>query len=195
MMYPNNIKKEYHKNKQDNTYYGNRGMDLEALLNDTNNYYVEKDRALIYKKPTPIGVIDVAYENHKKMIKKAYFKTHSTLDYNGIYKGRYVDFEAKETKNRTSFPLSNITAHQINHIRSVIRHGGITFLIILINNLVYLLKGTDFLDYIDNNTRKSIPYDYIKEKGYIIKYGYTPALDYLNIVDEVYINKKEEIYE
>lgn len=193
MMYPNNIKKEYHK--KDNTYYGNRGMDLEALLNDTNNYYVEKDRALIYKKPTPIGVIDVAYENHKKMIKKAYFKTHSTLDYNGIYKGKYVDFEAKETKNRTAFPLSNIHPHQINHLRSVIRHGGITFLIILMNNLVYLLKGSDFLEYIDNNTRKSIPYDYIKDKGYIIKYGYNPALDYLSVVDELYINKKEEIYD
>ena len=61
------------------------------------------------------------------------------------------------------------------------------------NNIVYLLKGSDFLDYIDNHDRKSIPYDYIKEKGYIIKYGYNPALDYLKIVDEIFINKKEEI--
>ncbi len=193
MMYPNNIKKEYHK--RENTIYGNRGMDLEGLINETNNYYIDKDLALIYKKPTPIGVLDVSYENHKKMIKKAYFKSQSTLDYNGVYKGLYVDFEAKETKNRTSFPLNNIHPHQINHIRNVIRHKGITFLIILINNIVYLLKGSDFLDYIDNTTRKSIPYEYIKEKGYEIKYGYNPALDYLSIIDKVYINKKEENYE
>ena len=189
MQYPNHIIKTNHKIIN----YANRGMDLEDCINDSNAYYLEINRALIFKKPTPIGVIDVTYENHKKMIKNAYFKSHSTLDYNGIYKGMYVDFEAKETKNRTAFPLSNIHPHQINHIRSVIRHGGITFLIILINNIVYLLKGSDFLYYIDNNNRKSIPYDYIKDKGYIIKYGYNPALDYLKIIDEVYLNKKEEI--
>ena len=191
MMYPNNIKKDFHKGV--NTIYGNRGMDLEAMINETNDYYSNKDIALINKKPTPIGVVDVKYENQKKIIKKAYFKTQSTLDYNGVYKGYYIDFEAKETKSRTSFPLNNIHPHQILHIRRVIMHGGITFLIILINNIVYLLKGSDFLAFIDNNERKSIPYDYIKDKGYVIKYGYNPAVDYLKIVDKVYIDKKEEI--
>jgi len=42
------------------------------------------------------------------MIKEAYFKQASTTDYNGVYKGRYIDFEAKETKLPSSFPLKNI---------------------------------------------------------------------------------------
>ena len=103
MLYPNNIKKSY--NKQNIEQHGNRGMDLESELNITNNYYKEKDLALIYKKPTPIGIVDVSYKNQKKMIEKAYFKEQSTLDYNGLYKGRYIDFDAKVTKNKTAFPL------------------------------------------------------------------------------------------
>ena len=86
------LKKEYAKIKQS---YANRGMDLENLLNETNQYYLEKDIAVIYKKPTPIGINKVRYENNKQIIKEAYFKTQSTLDYNGIYKGYYVDFDAK----------------------------------------------------------------------------------------------------
>ena len=191
MNYPNKIKKQ-----QSTIIYSNRGMSLENMINETNKYYLDEDKALIYKKPTPIGIVDVSYENHQKIIKKAYFQTQSTLDYNGIYKGKYLDFEAKETKNRTSFPLENIHSHQIKHIDSVIRHGGISFLLILINNLVYLLKGEDFINFVNNNKRKSIPYSYIKEKGFLVKYNYLPVLDYLKIVDEIYnikeINNEKE---
>ena len=189
MNYPNKIKKQ-----QNTIIYSNRGMSLENMINESNKYYLDEDKALIYKKPTPIGIVDVSYENHQKIIKKAYFQTQSTLDYNGIYKGKYIDFEAKETKNKTSFPLENIHPHQIKHINSVIHHGGISFLLILINNVVYLLKGEDFINFFNNNTRKSIPYSYIKEKGFLIKYNYLPVLDYLKVIDKIY-NIKEINYE
>lgn len=189
MNYPNKIKKQ-----QNTIIYSNRGMSLENMINESNKYYLDEDKALIYKKPTPIGIVDVSYENHQKIIKKAYFQTQSTLDYNGIYKGKYIDFEAKETKNKTSFPLENIHPHQIKHINSVIHHGGISFLLILINNVVYLLKGEDFINFVNNNTRKSIPYSYIKEKGFLIKYNYLPVLDYLKVIDKIY-NIKEINYE
>lgn len=166
--------------------YKNRGMDLESMLNQSNNYYLEKDIAVIYKKPTPIGVAKVSYKDNHKIINKAYFKEQSTLDYNGIYKGKYIDFEAKVTQNTTSFPLSNIHEHQIKHIYRIIEHGGIAFIIIMINNIVYLLKGESFIKFIEENTRKSIPYEYIKENGYEIKFGINPELDYLKIVDKIY---------
>lgn len=183
MQYPNNIKKNYTKL---NVSHGNRGMNLETALNLSNEYYLKKDLALIYKKPTPIGVVDVSYTNHKKVIEKAYFKEQSTLDYNGLYRGKYIEFDAKETLNKTSFPLSNIHEHQTKQIRNVIKHGGIVFLIIKMNNINYLLTGEDYISYIDNNDRKSISYKYIQEKAHRIKETYQPQLDYLKVVDKVY---------
>lgn len=183
MQYPNSIKKEYTKLEIS---HSNRGMNLETAINQSNEYYLRMDKAVIYKKPTPIGVVDVSYKNHKKTIEKAYFKEQSTLDYNGLYKGKYLDFDAKETLNKTSFPLSNIHEHQTKHIRNILKHGGIAFLIIRMNNINYLLTGEDYLNYIDSEDRKSIPYNYIKEKGYIIKEAYQPSLDYLNVIDQIY---------
>ncbi len=183
MQYPNNIKKEYTKLSVS---HKNRGMNLENSLNISNEYYREKDRALIYKKPTPIGVVDVSYKNNRKTIEKAYFKEQSTLDYNGLYRGKYIEFDAKETLNKTAFPLSNVHEHQTLQIRNVIKHGGIVFLIIRMNDITYLLTGEDYISYIDTEDRKSISYKYIEEKAHVIKESYQPPLDYLNVVDKIY---------
>ena len=91
MNYPTAIKKTY--KKQIN--YGNRGMDLENFINQTNEYYLEKNIAVIYKKPTPIQVVKYNYDN--KRITDAFYLTQSTLDYNGVYKGYYIEFDAKNT--------------------------------------------------------------------------------------------------
>ena len=181
MKYPNNIKKSYKKEVS----YKNRGMDLESLINDACEYYVKQDLAIIYKKPTPIGVVDVDYKNGA-VINKAYFKEPSTLDYNGIYKGKYVEFDAKECQSKTSFPLSNIHDHQIRHIKNILRHGGLAFLIISMNQNYYLFKGEDLLDFMQNNTRKSIPYVIIQKLGYPLKYNYNIGIDYLKGIDEAY---------
>ena len=185
MLYPGCVKKEYKRNIS----HKNRGMKLENLINLSNEYYVENDIAIIYKKPTPILVCKVDYK--KNLVTEGYYKTPSTLDYNGIYKGKYIDFDAKETLNKTSFPLSNIHEHQLLHMKRVINHGGISFLIIKINGLYYLLDVKIIIDFINSNDRKSIPYEYIKEKGYIIKEGIRPALDYIKVIDKYYF--KEEV--
>ena len=183
MQYPNNIK----KNKLTPVSYANRGMILESMINETNDYYIDNDIALIYKKPTPIGISEAVYTSRGRIIKNGYFKAPSTLDYNGIYKGKYIEFEAKETKNKTAFPLANFHTHQLTYIKKVLHHKGICFIIIKMNGLVYLLKSEDLISFIETETRKSIPYSFIKEKGYLIKEKYNPTLDYLKIVDEVYI--------
>lgn len=182
MEYPNQIKKEKHHVIN----YTNRGMELENLINESNEYYLEKDRALIYKKPTPIGINKACYTEHGRVIKEGYFKAPSTLDYNGLYKGSYIEFEAKETKQKTSFPLANFHEHQITHIKRVIDHGGIVFILIKMNSKVFLLTGEDFIFFIQNNTRKSIPYSYIESKGKVIEEKINPALDYLETVDLIY---------
>lgn len=181
MKYPNNLKKDY-KKKID---YKNRGMDLENLINEACKYYVIHNQAIIYKKPTPIGVVDVDYKNGA-VINKAFFKEPSTLDYNGIYKGKYVEFDAKECKSKTSFPLNNIHPHQIKHIENIINHGGIAFLIISMNQEYFLFKGSDLLTFIQQNTRKSIPYATIKKLGYPLKLNYNIGIDYIKGIDEAY---------
>lgn len=157
-------------------------MTLESELNESNKYYLENKIAAIYKKPTPVKVLK--QENYK--IVDGYFEKPSTTDYNGIYKGKYIDYEAKETKNKTAFPLNNIHSHQIKHIENVIKHGGICFLIVRFTNLnkTYLLFGKDFIDFVKLNKRKSIPLNYFEETGYLIKDKISPRIDYIDILDK-----------
>lgn len=191
MNYPNNIKKDTHKIN-----YGNRGMGLEHDLNDTNNYYLQNNIAVIHKKPTPITIVSVDYKSRKDaVIKEAYFKTPSTTDYNGVYKEKYIDFEAKETKNKQGFPLINIHAHQLEHLKSVSNAGGIAFLIIRFTAFAetYLIDANKFLNYINIYNKKNIPIKFFKDNGHILKEKYNPRLDYLSIIDKFYL--KGDSYE
>lgn len=188
MRYPNNLSKQYNNTIN----YGNRGMNLEEDLNITNSYYIETDVAIIHKKPTPITIVKVDYKSREDaIIREAYFKTPSTTDYNGIYKGKYIDFEAKETTNIKFFPLRNIHKHQICHLRKVLSHGGIAFLIIRFSKLnkTYFIDGLNFINFIDRKERMSIPIEYIEKNGYLIKEKINPRLDYLKIIDNLYFKE------
>lgn len=180
MRYPNSTM-TYHRKIS----HANRGMNLEEQINDANKYYLDNDIAIIYKKPTPIGIVNVSNNEENKIITKAYFKEASTLDYVGIYKGRYIEFDAKQTQNKTSFPLSNISSHQIKHMKNIINHGGITFLIIKMNNNHYLYNGTDLISFINSEKRKSIPYTIIKKDGYIIYKDNNILINYIKTLDQI----------
>ena len=182
MNYPTGIKKSFSNSKQVRE-YKNLGMNLENDINNSNEYYVSKEKAYIYKKPTPIKLVKVDYKKGK--IEEAYFEKPSTTDYNGIYHGKYIDFEAKETVNKTGFPLSNIHKHQINHIRNINKENGICFLIVRFTKLneTYLLMAKDFLNFIDNNKKSTIPIKYFKDFGYKINEKFYPRVDYLEIID------------
>jgi len=185
MNYPQGIKGKKQVQINKNIDYKNRGMNLEDDLNISNEYYIEKDIAYIYKKPTPIKLVKVDYKKAK--ITEAYFDSPSTTDYNGIYKGHYIDFEAKETNNSKGFPLINIHPHQIKHIRNINKEKGICFLIIRFNKLckTYLLMANDFIEYIDSNKKSVIPITYFDEKAYLIKDKFNPRVDYLEIINNI----------
>ena len=163
--------------------YGNRGMTLEQDINLTNDYYMDKKIAMIYKKPVPIKVLKI--NNTKTRILDAFYEKKSTLDYSGIYKEKYIEFDAKETNSKTSIPLANIHKHQIEHIKNIIYFKGIAFLIIRFNyhNKTFLLPGEMLIDYLKNTERKSIPYDYFLNNCHEIPIKYAPRLDYLKIID------------
>lgn len=184
MKYPAGIKKEVTHTIN----YANRGMTLENDLNLTNEFYRLQEIAFIYKKPTPIKITKVEYPSkNKAIIKEAFFEAPSTTDYNGIYRGKYIDFEAKETKNSTSFPINNIHPHQLKHIKNIYKQGGIVFLIVRFTSLdeTYLLLGKDLLIYLESTSKSSIPLVYFQKKAHLIKSNYEPRIDYLKIVDNI----------
>lgn len=165
----------------------NRGMGFEDDINISNEFYSERGVALITKRPTPINVVHVDYTNGPH-ITDAYFEKQSTTDYNGIYREKYIDFEAKSTRSKSSFPLANISNHQIEHLKQVVKFGGIAFFIINFEfyDETYILSAEQLLLFIKSNKRKSIPYQYFKEKTMNVAHGYVPRLYYLEAVDKLF---------
>jgi len=194
MNYPNGKKKTIinipssQKTKKANK--SHLGIDFEDMINKSNQYYLEKDIAVIYKKPTPIRITKVDYPSRNRArIVEAFYQIPSTTDYNGIYKGRYVDFEAKSC-NGKSFPFTHLYEHQIHHLKKIKEHNGISFLIILFNDYkeVFILDSNilwKLYDESKNGGRKSIPYDYFKQNAIEIKIGYNPVIDYLKAIDRL----------
>lgn len=194
--YPNG--KPYQAPEQANTTphnatvnYGSRGMTLEDELNESNLYYRDSGRAVVYKKPTPIQIVKVDYpQRSQAVIREAYFKTPSTTDYNGVYQGRYLDFEAKETKNKQSFPLKNFHPHQIRHFQQCMAQSGICFVVIRFATLhrLFVYPASDLLAWWDEaktNGRKSIPLTEIEAHGYELQPQLQPVVPYLDGVDRL----------
>ncbi len=177
---------------KEQTDYAARGMTLEKDLEHTNAYYLRTDRAVIHKKPTPVQVVHVNYPaRNRAKIDEAYFKVPSTSDFNGIYKGKYIDFEAKETRNKTRFPMINIHAHQVNHMHHCVQHGGIVFLIMRFtyHDATFLYPFEAFYQHwkvFKADGRKSIPYQSIKDASIQIPIQLNPRIDYLSAVDELF---------
>ncbi len=169
------------------------GLSFEEAINQSNDYYQQKNIAIIHKKPTPVQITKVSYPKRAAAkITEGYYKVPSTTDYNGIYRGFYIDFEAKQTKS-TSFSFSHIYEHQVNHLDRIHRHGGIAFLLVNFDgkNETYLLDAPYLVQlYSDSKQggRKSIAYKYFQEFAHLIEIKYTPRLDYLKTVDLVYFN-------
>ena len=198
--YPNG--KVYHKTniKSASTSqltFANRGMRFEDAINESNEYYRNKRIAVIHKKPTPIQIVKVDYPKRSAAtIKEAYFKEASTTDYNGVYRGYYLDFEAKATQNRTSFPLKNFHVHQIEHMRSCMEQSGICFVLLYFSSLhrCFFLDAKTLITKWDlqKTERKSIPIDEIIEVGIEIKMKIAPRVDYLEAVNQYLSNKGEQ---
>jgi recombination protein U len=198
MKYPKGVKPNHKQpvvssaKRTNEVKYGQRGMTLEKDLDKTNDFYLHEGLAVIHKKPTPVQIVNVDYPSRNKAkISEAYFKVPSTSDYNGIYKSRYIDFEAKETKNKSRFPFINIHDHQVLHMRQCMLQGGIVFLIIRFSVMgeTYMMPFESFDHYWQaylNGGRKSIKYDDIKNSSILLKEGINPRVDYISAVDEFY---------
>lgn len=183
--YPNAKNNTNFKSK---TSYSGRGMQLEADINSTNKYYLINNIAVIHKKPIPIQIVEVDYPNRSNaMIKKAFYQTPSTTDYNGIWNGYYIDFEAKETNSATSFALANIHKHQIEHMQAVYNHRGIAFVIVRFKKIdrTFLMPAKyifSFYNRAETGGRKSITLKEFEETSFELEFNYKIRLDYLQVI-------------
>lgn len=125
---------------------GLRGSTLEDMVNRTNEWYLEKNLALMQKIPTPITPVRMDKEH--RQITLAYFDQRSTIDYIGAVQGIPVCFDAKECVAEI-FPLQNIHEHQVEFMRQYEEQGGISFLLIYFTSrhVCYYMSFQEMMKY------------------------------------------------
>lgn len=188
--YPNCKKKSTAPSKANSQ--SRRGMPLEDEINTTNRYYLDQDRAAVYKKPIPINIVKVQYQSRQTAkITEAYYQMPSTTDYNGIYQSQYLDFEAKQTDSKTSMPMRMIHPHQLEHLRRVIRYGGVAFLIIRFTyyDQTFYVPAAVMLAEYDAGV-KTIKHEWFTTNGFLIPYRYLAPVDYLSVIDQLKLEDK-----
>ncbi|WCA22418.1 Holliday junction resolvase RecU [Candidatus Phytoplasma oryzae] len=165
----------------------NLGISLEKDINLTNSFYQKQNIALIYKNAIPIKIKKVEYSKRQKtQITQAYFHSNSLPDYHGLYKGKFLSFDVKETNNKNSFSLRNIPFHQIQNLNQIQKLKGISFFIIYFKyQKKYFYLPIDFLNnHIQKYKTKSINYKIFEKELIQIPFGYCPRIDYLSIVNK-----------
>lgn len=102
----------------------NKGMYLESVLKNSIEYYEMHKIALIRKQTVPIKITKVT---HKEVM--GTLTNKCDVDYYGIYEGRFVAIEAKQTKE-IFFNKSNILEHQMQFLKQIKDFKGLAYLII-----------------------------------------------------------------
>ena len=71
---------EHSISHQNKIIFSDRGMTLEQQINESNEYYLNHNIAVIHKKPTPIQIVKVDYPRRSRaVIKEAYFRQAAFL--------------------------------------------------------------------------------------------------------------------
>ena len=165
-----------------NKNYANRGMYLEQILTMANQVYMKKGMAAVFKVPTPTKVLYKNCNGYRVPI-KAFYDSKSWLDYVGVVDGKAVTFDAKETKSKTSFPLSNIKPHQVYAMKCWNQCGGVSFMVIHFKTQdeYYLTPSESIIHSFEESLkggRKSIPHKQFKTDAIRIQSGHGVYLDW-----------------
>ncbi len=157
----------------------NKGMLLESIINATNHFYLLNKIALIHKKNLDVKFKGVDLKNNKLVLKDASIKSKSTVDYYGIYQGKFIAFEAKSTEEN-NFVLKNIKQHQIEYLNQVEYFGGFAFWIIYfkIQNEFIMIGHRRLIEIIKN--KKTLSHDLCKRNGVILSLTFPGILDFID---------------
>ncbi|OOR21861.1 Holliday junction resolvase RecU [Bacillus cereus] len=165
---------------------GNRGMHFEKLINLSNEMYQREGVALINKRPTPVKVLKVVYGR----VKDGYYASKSTVDYDGVYKGSAIAFEAKFTNKINRFDLKNIAQHQLDYLEKAEKMGAICFFLIEFSKdqAIFLVPLSVIQSYVRMSQqpkgKKSIPRAGFDIYGYLVEQTERAPVDYLQYIDE-----------
>ncbi|MGH1280527.1 Holliday junction resolvase RecU [Bacillus basilensis] len=165
---------------------GNRGMAFEKLINLSNEMYQRGRVALINKRPTPVKVL----KSKGGRVLNGFYEAKSTVDYDGVYKGRAIVFEAKSTENATRFDLKNIAEHQLDYLEKAEKVGAICFFLIEFSKdkSIFVVPLSVIQSYVrmshQPKRKKSIPRADFDIYGYLVEQTERAPIDYLQYVDE-----------
>ncbi|MEK5069787.1 Holliday junction resolvase RecU [Sporosarcina sp. FSL K6-1508] len=167
------MRKTYNQSK------ANLGKRLERLLDMTHLQYKNKGVADIRKVPTPVQI----KSNNKGNI-TGYVTRGEWVDYVGVYNGRTIVFDAKETSVK-NLPLDNLQEHQYELLKSWHEKGAIAFLVVEFAKMheeIYLLPFKILQEYWNAREaggRKSIPHSAFVERCDLIRSEGGVVLHYL----------------
>ncbi|MBJ7987723.1 Holliday junction resolvase RecU [Bacillus cereus] len=165
---------------------GNRGMAFEMLTNLANEMYQRGGVALINKRPTPVKVL----KSKGGRVLNRFYEAKSTVDYDGVYKGRAVAFEAKSTESATRFDLKNIAQHQLDYFEKAEKMGAICFFLIEFSKdrSIFAVSLSVIQSYVrisqQLKDKKSIPRADFDIYGYLVDQTERAPVDYLQYIDE-----------
>lgn len=164
----------------------NMGMAFESDISKCCDYYRSKGIADIYKRPTPIKVVKMS-KAKPGMIEEAYFEAKSTTDYVGIYKGKYIDFECKETIH-DSVPYHMIREQQYEHLAFIDSLGGIGFFLVSFKSYqeVYLMKASIILEAIKEKKHPGFKREFFMEHGIRLERSYLPPYKLIEAIDKAF---------
>lgn len=166
--------------------YANRGKSFEKLIDMSNTIYYQKNIANIQKIETPVHVQSI---DKSGKIRYGWFKKKSTVDYKGVFDGKAVAFDAKSTRNRTRFPLSEVKQHQLEDLQKWHNCGGKSFILVEFSkhHEIYLLPFKELSAYklaAKNGGRKSIPYHDFLTMFEQVKSSIHVPVDYLRALQK-----------
>lgn len=161
----------------------NRGMLLETIINQTNSFYMQNKICLVHKKNLDIKFKGVSVQNKKLITKSARIINKSTVDYYGIWDGKFLAFEAKSTENK-NFSLSNIKKHQIEYLSLIEAFKGTAFWIIYfkLQNVFIMIRHRDLITNIKN--KKTLKFSEALKIGFEMQLNFPGVLNYIDIINK-----------
>ncbi|MUG24747.1 Holliday junction resolvase RecU [Paenibacillus macerans] len=169
-------------------------MGFEKLLDYTNEVYDRLGIAVVNKRPTPVKVT----KSSGRRVLAGFFEKKSTVDYDGAYRNRRIDFEAKSVESLDRFDLNRVENHQYEHLEKCHKQGSIAFVLIefVKHRKTYLLPFITLQSYwaeARRGGRKSIRIEELDIHAFEVLSAGVP-LDYLDAVNRVWFADVPECF-